>query len=576
MKKTHILSAVLLMAALVSCQENEISNVEYIPKEGEIVFNIRGNGRTTKSMDPAAPVKGMTIDLGSQDGTHFFLEETVINLNDLDFGPQTKGTPAYTENLGQLYENNLGVYADKGTFGDFAYESAEKEIGTDGKWLYKHHYDSEPWPDDNETPVGFYLRMPATPAGLSFGENPYSDGKITFTYASPNNAAATEDILFGYRSLAKKDYPKTGIPAVLFHALTGVKFAIGNEDDGIVITEVIFEGLYDGGTCVISPANIEIAGTESYDVTEWPSLTSRTNFTISTGSLLTDDGEQQIADYSKSKYDFPESFTGAGVTNNLNDDNASKTFWLIPQGFEGRDEVMLTIKYNYGDKTGLETKLALGEILGERGIVWNAGELRTYTIKIDDVNLQIEDEVVPETVDGKETIVKKDVKITNTSNVDVFIRAAIVGQWVTKAGDPIFGFTDKVNKLYVVESWYEDQFVNKGRSHGKFVDLAGYDKGNLHNKWQYSDPADGGDGFYYYTESVAPDAQTNALFTKYVLGTKPNAELAGQELGYEDMYFVLEISTQAISAVTSKGTLIPNANYAEAWAAASRGEKPTE
>ena len=566
MKKTHILSAVLLMAALVSCQENEISNGEYIAKEGDVVFSMRGNGRATKSMDPVAPVKGMTIDLGSQDGTHFFLEETVINLNDMDFGPQTKGTPAYTENLGQLYANNLGVYADKGTFGDLAYDSAETEIGTDGKWLYKHHYDSEPWPD-NETPVGFYLRMPATPTGLTFGENPYSEGKITFTYASPNTAAATEDILFGYRSLAKKDYPKTGIPAILYHALTGVKFAIGNQDDGIVITDVIFNGLYDSGTCEITPA--EDGSTASDEAVDWYDLDSRENFTISATNLANAEGVQQIADYNKSDYDFPESFTGAGVTNNLNDDNASKTFWLIPQAFDERSEVTLTIKYNYGSETNLETKLLLGEILGERGVVWNAGELRTYTIKIDDVNLQIEDEVVPETVDGKETIVKKDVKIYNTSNVDVFIRAAIVGQWVNSNGDPVFGFTDKVNKLYVVESWYEDQFVNKSHNHGVFVDLADYDQVNGYNNWYLGD-----DGFYYYSLSVAPDEQTNALFTKYVLGTKPDSEIAGAEIDDKEMHFILEISTQAISARTSKGTLMTD--YAAAWAAASRGEKPTE
>ena len=565
MKKTHILSAVLLMAALVSCQENEISNGEYIAKEGDVVFSMRGNGRATKSMDPVAPVKGMTIDLGSQDGTHFFLEETVINLNDMDFGPQTKGTPAYTENLGQLYANNLGVYADKGTFGDLAYDSAETEIGTDGKWLYKHHYDSEPWPD-NETPVGFYLRMPATPTGLTFGENPYSEGKITFTYASPNTAAATEDILFGYRSLAKKDYPKTGIPAILYHALTGVKFAIGNQDDGIVITDVIFNGLYDSGTCEITPA--EDGSTASDEAVDWYGLDSREDFTISATNLANAEGVQQIADYNKSDYDFPESFTGAGVTNNLNDDNASKTFWLIPQAFDERSEVTLTIKYNYGSKTNLETKLLLGEILGERGVVWNAGELRTYTIKIDDVNLQIEDKVEPD-AEEEGALTKSDVKITNTSNVDVFIRAAIVGQWVNSDGDPVFGFTDKINKLYVVESWYEDQFVNGTHNHGHFVDLAGYDKDDGYNNWYVGD-----DGFYYYSLSVAPDAQTNALFTKYVLGTKPDAQIAGADIDDKHMHFVLEISTQAISARTSNGTLMTD--YEAAWAAASRGEKPTE
>ena len=584
MKKSHILLAVLFMAALVSCQENELRNDEFVAKDGDIVFRMTGNGRATKSMDSVTPMKGVTIDLGSQAGTHFFLEETVINLNEIDFGPQTKGTPAYTLNLGQLYADNLGVSAVGGTFGDFAYASAEEEIGSDNKWLYWHHYATDPWPEDEEEEVGFYLRMPASPAGVTFGTGAYGtndDGAtITFTYKTPNTAAATQDILFGYRSLAKKDYPKTGIPAVLYHALTGVKFAIGNDDDGIVITEVSFEGLYDSGKCVIAPPDLETAGTEDYNVAVWSNLTSTDDYIISSEGLLNDDGEQQIADYGKSKnYDFPTSFTGHGAANNMNDDDASKTFWLIPQAFEGRNDVMLTIKYNYCDNTDLETKLTLGEIFGERGIEWGAGELHTYIIKVDEVNLQIQDEIVEETRpipvlvndeyvnQNQKTLVKKNVEIYNTSNVEVFIRAAIVGQWVTANGDPIFGFTDEINNLYVVESWYEDQFVNKSRHHGYFVELADYNEDNGYNNWYLGD-----DGYYYYSESVETDEKTLPLFDSYVLGTRPNAEIAGVVVDYNDMYFVLEVSTQAISARTSNGTLLED--YEEAWEAASRGEKP--
>ena len=431
------------MAALVSCQENEIRNDDLIVKDGDIVFRMNGNGRATKSMDSAAPMKGVTIDLGAESGTRFFLEETIVNLDDIVLGPQTKGTPAYTENLGQLYADNLGVSAVGGNFGDIAYENAENEIGDDGKWLFKHHYTSDPWPDE-ETPVDFYLRMPASPAGVTLGGK--ANGSITFTYASPNTATATQDILFGYRSLAKKDYPKTGIPAVLYHALTGVKFAIGNDDDdisdnNIAITEVIFEGLYDSGTCVVTPA--EDGSTASADAVEWKSPSSREDFTISSGSLLAD-GAQQIADYSESDYTFPASFSSAGITNNMNDNNASKTFWLIPQAFEGRDDVMLTIKYNYGDKTGIETKLMLGEIFGKRGIEWKAGELHTYNIRIAEVNLQIDDQVTMSQAfitsnDWKdaEGSTKHDVVITNTGNTPAFIRAAIVGQWIDEVGDDL-------------------------------------------------------------------------------------------------------------------------------------------
>ena len=136
MKKSRILLAVLLTAALVSCQETEFGGNEYIPKKGDVVFRMKGNGRTTKSVDSATPAKGVTIDMSTENGPRLYLEETVINLDDMDFGPQTKGTPAYTENLGQLYANNLGVHADKGTFGDFAYESAEAEVGSDGGFAF--------------------------------------------------------------------------------------------------------------------------------------------------------------------------------------------------------------------------------------------------------------------------------------------------------------------------------------------------------------------------------------------------------------------------------------------------------
>ena len=560
MKKSYIFPAVLLMAALVSCQENEISNGEYIPKEGDVVFSMKGNGRATKSMDSATPVKGMTIDLGTENNTHFFLEETVINLNDLDFGPQTKGTPAYTENLGKLYANDLGVHADKGTFGDFTYESVEANIGdagNDEKWLYKYTYPTDPWPD-NDTPVGFYLHMPASPNGVTLGTQ--VGGSISFSYVSPETADATQDILFGYRSLAKKDYPKTGIPAVLFHALTGVKFAIGNTDEditanGIAITEISFSGLLNSGECVINPADIDTSGSEDYNLATWSNTAATEGSTISATDLA-------IVDYSTSEV-FPESFTGAGATKNLNDNDATKTFWLIPQDFTGENEVVLTIKYTFGG-ANCEWHLPLGEILKSRNTTWKAGELRTYTIKVDEVNLRITDDVTDGT--GEKGIVgsvKDNVQIQNTGNVEAFIRAAIVGQWRDTEGNLIFGFTDKITDLYLVESWYEDQFVNKDRSHGEFKNLAGYDHdGNTWNGWVYNP----NDGYYYYSESVQPSAFTNSLFESYTVKKIPEAQMGGIPLSSAQMYFTLEIATQAISARTSNGTLVED--YAQAWAIA--------
>ena len=93
----------------------------------------------------------------------------------------------------------------------------------------------------------------------------------------------------------------------------------------------------------------------------------------------------------------------------------------------------------------------------------------------------------------------------------------------------------------------------------------------------------GDDGFYYYTDSVAPgkklgtapEGATDAadyvgapLFTKYEVLSTPAAAIAG---AIQDIHFTLEIAVQAIS--TNKlvnGTKYTN--YQEAWAAALASE----
>lgn len=571
MKRVYILLAVLSMAALASCQQNEIDGGDtYVAQKGDIAFSMVRNGGATRSSGPNATVKGMTIDLGSQDGTHFVLEESVTNLDLVDYGPVTRGTPAFTENLGQLYES-MGVYADEGNFGeggDFSCGEIEK---SGDSWIYRCNFSSNPWPE-NDAEVGLYFRMPASATGVTLGTNPYAEGAITFSYVSPESAANMQDILFGYRT-AKESDAQGVIPVLLNHALSGVKFAIGNTDadittNSITITEVVFEGLYDTGTCTITPAALGSDDGSSATAVDWGTPENTPNKKLSSGSFVKGT-TQSIADYSKSDYYFPDSFTSAAATHNLNDDNATQTFWLIPQAFADRTGgVTMTIKYTFNGNP-YEWPIDLVKTLGGRGVEWKAGELRTFTLKIDEVNVQIEDKV--EKVNN--VLTKSDIKITNTGNVEVFIRASIVGQWLTKDEENndiiIFGFTDEINNLYSVESWYEDQFVNKNRSHGHFEGLVGYDENSpTDNNW-----VAGPDGFYYYTQSVpAGSTIADPLFSSYVLGKTPEAINAGLEVLDVDMYFRLEISTQAISARKSNGELITD--YAAAWAAAEDGKKP--
>lgn len=633
MKNSYISLAVLSMAAfLVSCQNREFNEEMYVPEEGDVVFAMPKKAVATKASD--ATVKGVTIDLGTVEGNNLFLEETVTNLDEVVYaGPETKGTPAYTENLGVLYANNLGVHADAGSFGENTYENVESTMingGTDfgWGWRFKYKYATDPWPGNDN--VGFYLRMPAvmskTVDEATVGVTtdltkaaPYSNGSITFQYTSPSTAEDMQDILFGYRSTNKSEYQQkflpNGIPVLLRHALTGVKFAIANydADKNITIKSVTFKGLYDTGTCTITP----VQGTESNgpdDIDEFTSAAAASwnlenstrsqtpyssgtfgapvNFSGSTTTTDEETGEDVKTNGSfTNNGEYPDSFAAAGNKNNLNDGNATQTLWLIPQAVTS--DVTLEITYTFGkdkDNNVIERTetLEFGRVLTDNGhtTVWHAGELHTYTIRVDEVNVKIADTVSPTAAPNTEltdlngnTIYKEDgttpytytkyggtktdVVITNTGNTDAYIRAALIGQWLDSDNNPVFGFTDYTNKrVELVDSWYQDQFVTKAgatapaRKHGTFTGLVGYDD-DYSGDWVI-----GNDGYYYYTKLVKEGQaipSSDPLFTNYTVGMNPTVVVAG---AVKDIYFTLEISTQAVTAKKPDGG---DFTWAQAW-----------
>ena len=590
MKKTYFAFAVLSMAALlVSCQENEFNENAYIPEKGDIVFRLANGSKDTKSSD--ATVKGVTMDLGTIDGTNLFLEETVTRLDQVTYGPETKGTPAYTENFTDLYGDfkAAAFKSSGGTFETSAFDDGvfEKVSGSEID-IWKRKYGDL----DENLPLFFFLRAPydneSTTAGVGKVSGltySTSDGSISFSYTSPATATAQEDLLFTSRKVESAEYEalqdkSTGIPVLFHHALTGVKFAIANPDGGyndgkthsITITKVEFSGLVNSGSCVITPRK-ENGGYEDVIGDHSSGGTNKTTvWTLGTGTgtfsqeFTTTDFisyEQGTGKSFANNGEYPESFAAAGNENNLNDGDATKTFWFIPQTMTAN--VKLTVTFTIDGVAQTPVPIDFGSILGN--VTWEAGELRTYTLHIDDVNVKIED-----TVDLKKTTItdgensyddykgstKADVVITNTGNTDAFIRAAIVGQWLDRNGDPVFGFTDELLNLKLVESWYEDQFVYGNHIHGEFKGLVGYDE-------EYTgDWVKGDDGYYYYTKVVKAGEsipEDDPLFTSYTVGELPDSELAG--VPNHDLYFVLEVANQAISAKKVDGSYY---TMAEAWA----------
>lgn len=580
MKKTYIALAVLAMAALAGCQETEFnSNEIYIPKEGEVLLRVSKSDKTTKSADFRSEVKGATISLGTADnGTDYVLEETITRLDDIMYAPATKGTPAYTENFSDLYGGfNAAVYKNGSVFeADGAFTEVDKE-----NLIYKRQYSNEIWNKKTESAPNlyFFLRTPAAyidtnTDGLTYDP---SDGSISFSYTSPATASEQKDMLFTSRPLTTADEfnnyfikANEGLPVLFHHALTGVKFAIAADVMAQVsISKVEFTGLADGGKCVVTPRQELTTGYKdnktgdysSDDVSIWDtdSLTyGGTTFSQEFSGVVSYESAGTGVAH------FGDSFYLAGNKNNLNDANASETFWFIPQPMT--DNVKLKIYYTAYGKEDNWT-IDFGKTIKDRTTAWNAGELHTYTIRIDNVNVMIEDDV---TIGEDQTTTytddhsdvhtiyggtKSGIAITNTGNTDAFIRAAITGQWVDENDAPVFSFTDFTVEdiIQEIDSWYNDQFGTGTGKFGVFDGLVGYNKngktGAGNTGW-----VKGNDGYYYYTTKVAPNATTGtALFNSYTvtLANVPKIKVAG---ALQEVHFVMEISAQAISAKQLDGS----------------------
>ena len=345
MRKSYIALTVLAMAALVSCQENNEINISTLEK-GEVGFYLRGT-KTTKADYAPITTDGITIELGSDNNGHvFFLQQTVTDLDGI--GPETKGTPAYTENILDLYNKkfNATVAKEDNTIvesnGEFVYD--------EGRYKFLRKYGNDLW--DN-APLYFYMWMPgALNSAVGVSALSFDKGTIKFDYDGTKltTAAAMQALLLSARyftgvGTGDDQYnEKEGAEALFHHALTGVKFASSNtaeEDEKIQITEVIFNNIVDSGHCEITPA--PEAGEYSDSLTIYSSATTTkwTNTKVSENSSYSSGTISKIVDYKSGN--FGKTFYQGGNTRNLNDDNATQTFWLIPQ--EVADSVTVTIKY---------------------------------------------------------------------------------------------------------------------------------------------------------------------------------------------------------------------------------------
>lgn len=470
MKKStiiYLVSAAALWSATAACtREADIPEYpeDHFP-ESELQFSVESGAPVTRgaAAEDAIARTGI-IDLGqTEEGTPLRFVDRITLPGIPSDTVRTKGTPATEANVQTLYGTFSSVAYDgptavtvggKSTF-NFDYKTVS------GKWT--HVFDSNPFASHDN--LYFFAWMPEKPDGTAFDP---STRKITFSYTVPTDAADQKDLLFGGEATTKAAYdanPTEAFPITFHHALAGVKFAIGNDLNNTQIKRVSLKNVVKSGSVVISLETPAVAWT--------------------LGAVK--------ADYS---FDVP-AVTETGGVKNLNDAELSLTFWLIPQTLGADAELEVTYTIAGGAEKTVSAKV--NEALGGGALTLAAGELHTFTLNPNEVNVTVTDTVA----DDLSAIV-----IKNSGNVAAVLRAVIVANWQDADGN-------------IVAPW---DFVSS-----EFEGLPG-------EGWTLKS-----DGFYYTSEAVAPGENAPALFTSY---TPPAEPVTGARL-------VMDVAVQAVDSKPS-------------------------
>ena len=611
MKKIFFALLVLGTALFASCVQEK--SFETIPVgENSVAFVMQGSS-TRSGEESAAPVtRGITIQMKGIEDENLYLEETIEELNPI---PATRGIPAYTENVGSVYKNNLGVHVVGGNFGadakfwnmdDKAYE------GGNNGWRYQYDYDGNPWPKDKGEAVKFYLRMPYEGSGVSNLTYP-SEGTTSFKLVSPTEGSAQQDLLFGYTSISKNQhdgYLPAGAPVTMYHALTGIKFSNGHPNDNetkTIITKVEIIGLAGSGTATVSSTGVvQWTGLDGYSTETSPFYVRFDNPTYDKDAgARNSDGTVSTTGNKQWNSDFGSSWTSAAADHNLNESDGSLTFWFIPQ--EMTNDVILKVYFTVKTPDSVNGfhndachEIALGSLLNEAytgagkegNLKWEAGQLRTYTLKPFDVDVEIEDSIT--------ATVKSNLHVANTGNVDEYVRMMVIGNWYgwksqesKEAGDDpciLVGYQYQSKALAteaghpedpMVLPWYGGGYPCRVPGDASTIDLSldvpGYDGprvdpyGSFDSSFtlaKLSDARDGkrndwadASGGYYFTMPIGPGdildastAGTKDLFNTYTLnGTVPTIYVATngtQRTAAYGVHLVMEIAVQAIKVPT--------------------------
>ena len=538
MKKKILIIVSLCALGLVGCQRSDL--IEHT--QGDLIeVEVSGRDYTKAGEDASSDGELLAVrKFVTEQGDTLYISAYLSDMEDhlpLQGTEETKGAPISESNLGTLYGTiNTTVYDASGS----VYVSEDKDGNkktmkdvevsfSSDKWSFN---DSYYWP---KAGGDLYFCSMAPVELLPEGTSPLvsniawdKDSKLlTFDYTMPepgtaepyNDAVNQKDLLVAVDKNNKNNGSQARIN--LCHALTGVRFVMGESTAGVKLKSVSLNNFNSAGTATIKRGRNKADNADSTMV-NWSALSGTKNFTQS----FTD---EEVASRTTNA-DFDKT------------DNKLKTFMVIPQTLGENAELVIYLASALHPEV-LKFEMITAEEPALKDWSNYAGKMITFRINsyVGLVSVNVYDNC--DTANG----VKRNIAITNDGNAEIFVRAELVGNWINSNGQ-------------ILASWREDDsygtFVSSKGSNAKLSEI-------LDDNWQKA-----ADGFYYYKYYVKPrEVLKNNMFDTFTLSSKPH-DSEGKWEGNVDMQIdalELTILVQAVRADSEKASAIA------AWGSANVG-----
>ena len=479
------------MLAALSCQDDLAPERQPVQTSNEIAFTLAKDS-TWQVMGPVSS-RAMTKEI-----SHFLatLGEDSLYISLVE---EENNTPVFSEKTdsvkgrgASMLSSSLNKFkltaildADNSYSEYMMNQEVARNTGT-GECTYSP---LKYWPGDKSQYIHFFgyaqsKETDITPTFKVSGTPEIYQGSFDYTLPAPDatnkkDAEQQPDLLFAITPNQNKENGTVNLD--FQHALSAVVFKIQNIPDAVTVHTISLSGVKSGGTCSLQHSG------DGIDFT-WDTESASAGTYVQT---------------------FNKEFTSTSQPHEITDTDNEACFMMVPHVFSDDVALHITITRKIEDKT---FEITLTKKLKELTTGWEPDKKYTYTLSLpEEVQVNVDDEV-----DATNKI-KSDLEIRNTGLSPVYVRAAIVGNWVIENKNT----TGEVVSYEVVADWQdtdgEFNWGTGGEPDSHTAPVRNWLKGS--------------DGFYYYILELDPGesvSEADNLFDTYTLtgnAPVPNAVL---------------------------------------------------